>query len=550
MRYTLLFFLPLIVSNLAAQSTDIPLNSPVYHILDEWDVKSQNAVFTTVKPVSREYLARQSKEVGWAKTKADVFDLNFVQLETREYQDSVARNDRPMFNRFFQYQSDVFAVSEGDFDLHVNPIVVLGAGRETDSQYDNLLFENYRGLELRGSIDGKVAFYSMLTENQARYANYAQLTDSILAVPYEGFWKQYKQDGVDFLRAQAYIDFNISKHIAAQFGYGKHFIGDGRRSLILSDFGNNYPYLRINTRIWKVQYTNLYAQLIAETAGGTYGLNGTGAFPKKYLVNHHLAINVLPNLTLGLFESVIYGDSSQNMQVDYLNPLIFYRALEQQDGSADNVLLGLDFKWNLWKRISLYGQLVVDELVMSEVFSDRGWWGNKQGFQLGGKYFDVFGIANLNGQVELNRVRPYVYGHESNFTSYSHYNLALAHPLGANFQEILLSLNYRVLPRLKLQADMLSARYGNDLGDLNYGRDILKPYSPDRRPPDYGNRIFQGERTELMMIQARASYQLYHNMLLDIDVISRHESSAKEDKSTLIFGATFRWNFPARSYLF
>lgn len=540
---------------LAAQSTDLALGSWGYSFLDELDVKSEEGHFTAVKPYSRRYTAEFLRSGTWPKSGADLFDFNYLKLETREYQDSVAASQSALFNTFFEYPSDFFSYRDQDFDLRVNPVVVLGAGK--DSHTDDLIFENYRGLELRGTIDRKVSFYTRLTENQARYPVYVQqVSDSTLGVPYEGFWKQYNETGVDFLRAQAYIDFNITRHIAAQFGYGKHFIGEGQRSLILSDFGNNYPYLRLNTRIWKISYTNLFAELIGETQGGSFGLLGTGAFTRKYLASHHLSIQVAPGFTLGLFESVIFGDSTENsLKAAYLNPLIFYRALEQQDGSADNVLLGLDGKWNLWKTLSLYGQLVIDELIVSEAFSNSGWWGNKQGYQVGLKYFDVLGLQDLNAQIEFNRVRPYVYAHESNFTSYSHYNLALAHPLGANFREVLFSASYRPVSRLRLQADLLLAQYGNDLDGLSYGRDILKSYRWENRPVhlrDYGNELLQGDQTDLLIVQGKASYHLLHNAMVDLDVIWRKESSALKNENfrSTVVALTFRWNFPARSYLF
>ncbi|MEQ8470183.1 MAG: hypothetical protein RIC35_03315 [Marinoscillum sp.] len=550
MRYTFLFLLVLMFSDLLSQSTDIPLNSWAYGAFDEWDVKSETGIFTEIKPVSRKYFAEKSLETSWVESAADKFDRTYIQNETWEHQDSAGILEKPLFNQFFKYPADFYAVNSGDFDLHVNPVVVLGVGKDQQGRLDELLFENYRGLELRGTIDNKVSFYTLLTENQARYPDYIKdMTDTTHAVPYEGFWKQYNDTGVDFLRAQAYIDFNVSKHISTQFGYGKHFIGDGRRSLILSDVGNNYPYLRLNTRIWKIQYTNIFAQLVGQTEGGDFGLLGTGSFSQKYLASHHLSIKVKPNLTLGLFESVIYGDSTRGLKVEYLNPIIFYRALEQQDGSSDNVLLGLDFKWNLFQTISLYGQLVIDELIVSEAFSDSGWWGNKQAFQVGLKYFDVLGIDDLNVQVELNRVRPYVYSHVDNYTSYSHYNMALAHPLGANFQEVLLSLNYRPLPKWRVQCDILLAKYGNDLGEESFGRDIMKSYNL-RPPNDYGVEMFQGNQTTLNMIHGKVSYHFWHNAMIDLDATLRQETSATADLSNVVLGATLRWNFAARSYLF
>ncbi|MFY0605641.1 MAG: hypothetical protein JXR10_02940 [Cyclobacteriaceae bacterium] len=548
MRYLFSLFFFLIISQLGAQSTDIPLNSPAYQIFDRWDAQGEAALFTTVKPISRRYFADGLTSTINQKSSKITAEIDFIRLETSDYQDSLPLKAKPLFGRFFKNPADLFSVSSEDFDLHVNPIVVLGAAREEGR---DLLFENYRGLEIRGTIDNKVSFYTMLTENQARYAGYVQaVTDSTLGVPYEGFWKQYQNTGVDFLRAQAYIDVNVTDHIGAQFGYGKHFIGDGRRSLILSDFGNNYPYLRLNTRVWKIQYTNIFAQLIGETQGGTFGLRGTGAFTKKQLATHHLSIQASKNLTIGLFESVIYGDSTGQTKIGYFNPLMFYRALEQQDGSSDNVLLGLDAKWNLWNRVSLYGQLVIDELIVGEVFSNSGWWGNKQGFQVGAKYFDALGISSLNVQAELNKVRPYVYGHETNFSSYSHYNQALAHPLGANFREVLLAANYQPLPKLTIFSDVLLAKYGNDTNGLSYGRDILETYLPSNRPGDYGNDMFQGVTTDLLMIQVRASYAVMHNMVIDVNFTHRAENDSNSDIQTNIFGMTYRWNFPYRSYLF
>ncbi len=548
MRYVSFLFVSLIISGLGAQSTDVPLNSSAYRTLDRWDTQSSAGFFTSVKPISRRsfatYLSKLESDVKLSNSS----ETNYVINETAEYHDSSLVNENPLFGRFFKYPADAFRVRNEDFDLHVNPVVVLGAGRE---EGQDLLFENYRGLEIRGTIDSKVSFYTLLTENQARYAGYVQaVTDSTLGVPYEGFWKQYNDTGVDFLRAQAYVDINVSKHIGAQFGYGKHFIGDGRRSLILSDFGNNYPFLKLNIQIWKIQYTNIFAQLIGETRGGTFGLQGTGAFPKKQLAMHHLSIQATPNLTIGLFESVIYGDSTGQMKASYFNPLMFYRALEQQDGSSDNVILGLDAKWNLWNSVSLYGQLVIDELIVSEVFSNSGWWGNKQGFQLGAKYFDALGISSLNLQAELNKVRPYVYGHETNYSSYSHYNQVLAHPLGANFREVLLAINYRPIPKLTIFGELLIAKYGNDEDGLSYGRDILETYLPSNRPGDYGNDMFQGDETDLTMIQVRATYELLHNMELDLNFTHREESSSVLDEQSNIFRVTYRWNFPYRSYLF
>jgi hypothetical protein len=311
----------------------------------------------------------------------------------------------------------------------------------------------------------------------------------------------------------------------------------------------------VDTALWRIKYTNLFAQLVGNalfTAGGT---RGTGEFPQKFMAMHHLDVSVTDNLNIGLFESVIYGEPDSlggGLEAQYLNPIIFYRALEQQDGSPDNVIIGADFNWHLWNRMTLYGQLVVDEMIVSELFSGEGWWGNKQGFQLGAKYFDAFGVPNLMLQGEWNAVRPYTYAHDDFYTSYTHYNMPLAHPLGANFREVLGKLDYQFFDKWRIQLIGLRSEYGNDINGRNFGRnptlsDDNRDTNGDGINDDYGNTWLQGERAKLYMMSTRLSYQFRPNLFLDGDLTVRDET---QDGRSAIVGFSFRWNFPERFYLF
>ncbi|MEM6642688.1 MAG: hypothetical protein AAF616_06890, partial [Bacteroidota bacterium] len=228
--------------------------------------------------------------------------------------------------------------------------------------------------------------------------------------------------------------------------------------------------------------------------------------------------------------------------------------VEQQNGSADNAFVGLDFKWHIKNRFSLYGQLIIDELIVDEVFARNGWWGNKQGVQLGLKYIDAFGLDGLMLQSEVNRVRPYTYAHEDGFTNYSHYNLALAHPLGANFSEYLARALYNLGDRWIFEGVLLASRYGNDIGDENFGRDILKDYTIRRNvpDPDFGNDHLQGNEVSLLMVFSRVTYMLRHNVFIDLEATYRSESDENGflTSKNAILGFSFRWNMPARKYLF
>ncbi|GAB4233201.1 MAG: hypothetical protein Tsb0034_06340 [Ekhidna sp.] len=510
------------------------------------DITSENSFSTSIKPFSR-------------SSTADFLDVgpgSYLSLEMRPHSPDSTQSKKSFLNKLFQNPADFYAFQNDNLDLHVNPVLQFSFGKTNDDI--STTYVNTRGIEIRGVLDKKIAFYTFLTENQVRYPEYInQVRDSTLVVPLEGFWKRYNDTGVDFFRAQGYVDFGISQSVSAQLGYGKHFVGDGIRSLILSNYANNYPYLRINTQTKVFDYTNIFAELISEVDGNRGGTFGFSPFSKKYMAFHHLNIKIKPNLHIGLFESVMFGDSTGGLKIEYLNPVIFYRSVEQQNGSADNALLGLDFKWNIKNRVSLYGQLVVDEMIVSEVFGGNGWWGNKQGFQLGAKYANAFGVDDLLIQGEINRVRPYMYAHESGFTSYSHYNLALAHPLGANFTEYLVRAQYRMNDKWNFEGSLLLAQYGNDQDGENFGRDILKNYTIRRldangRNIDFGNEHLQGNKTELIMFFSRFTYMWKHNLFTDADVTFRKETDTNGliDYKSVIFGLSLRWNIPTKTYLF
>jgi len=347
-------------------------------------------------------------------------------------------------------------------------------------------------------------------------------------VPHEGFWKTFNNDAYDFFTARGYISFNATKHINFQFGHDQHFWGNGYRSLMLSDFSPAFLFLKINTRVWRINYTNLFTQMKADAfANPGGGLQGSVKFPNKFVTMHHLSINITDNFNLGLFEAVIFGreDSTAGakFELSYLNPIIFYRAIEQSNGSIDNAIIGIDILWNFAHKLSLYGQLMIDELKVNEATSGDGWWGNKFGWQLGVKYIDAFKIPNLDLQLEYNSIRPYIYQHETEFTNYAHYRQALAHPLGANLRELVGIVRYQPLKKLSLSTKIIISNYGEDSISTNYGKDIMKD---DRtHEMDFDNEIAQGINTNLSYFDFTASFMFRHNLFFDATMIYRNLES-------------------------
>jgi len=556
MRYFLAIIFLAITFSGFSQSVNAPLNEDYYHWVDRYEIKNgviNDNFHTSWRGYQRSEIARFVEELksGDNLSRTDQFNIEYLLNDNWEWADSSNNvSKKPFLKHFYRAKSDLYHVDEKDFNLHVNPVLYLGAGVETAA--DDKTFINTRGVQVRGTIDEKLSFYSFIGENQVIFPEYVRnrIADNIV-VPQEGFWKEFKGNGVDFFTARGYISFNATKHINLQFGHDRFKVGNGYRSMILSDNVPGYLFLKMNTRVWKINYTNLFTQLTADVTGNANGLTGNSRYPSKYMSLHHLSVNISKKLNIGLFESVVFGvdsvGTSAEYDMQYLNPIIFYRSLEQQNGSPDNVLLGMDFKWLPFKNISLYGQLVLDEFLLDNLKQGDGWWGNKFGVQFGGEYVDAFGIDNLDLQAETNISRPYTYSHGSVYGSYSNYEQSLAHPLGANFKEVIGIIRYQPLPKLSVQAKLIIANYGTDPDDTqNFGGDILLRNST--RVSNFGNEIGQGVSNDLTYGNLTFSYMWRHNFFIDLSHTYRKVDSdlPVNNTTTNYTSAAIRWNIPQR----
>jgi hypothetical protein len=403
---------------------------------------------------------------------------------------------------------------------------------------------NTRGLNLRGRIANKIGFFTSITDNQERGPKFfQQKVLDVRSVPGGGYYQNYKTRGIDYFDGRGYITLNAAKYIDIQFGYDKNFIGNGYRSLFLSDNANSYLFAKLNTKIWKFNFQNLFMELESQ-----FSKRRDTLLDRKYAAMHHLSMNVTKWLNIGLFEGIIFGRVN-HFDFQYLNPIIFYRHVEGSIGSPDNALAGIDFKANLVNRFQLYGQLLLDEFNLKQVKADNGSWSNKWGLQLGLKYINILGVPSLDLQLETNRVRPFTYSHRFAVANYTHYNQLLAHPLGANFQEYIAILNFQPIPRLLIQTKLIYYFQGIDsLGKRNFGSNPLLLYST--RKGDYGYFLGIGRKVTSFNSLLLISYEWKENLFIDFSAQQNNYviKSEKYANNSTLFTVGVRLNFIRRAY--
>lgn len=411
------------------------------------------------------------------------------------------------------WNENLVQIQGEDYWLVLNPILDLQMGKASDLDA-SYTYVNTRALNFKGGLGKQINFTTTVFESQGRFAGYFNDYAETLKpsggnpaiIPGMGIAKRFKTDAYDFPLADANITFAPSKFFDLQLGYGRNFIGDGYRSLFESDGASPYPYFKINTTFWKIKYTNTYMWLKDVRPDVT--LEKT--YATKFMANHYLSWNVSNKLNLGFFESVVWTDTNnRGFDVNFVNPIIFYRSVEFSSSSkSGNALLGMSgkYKWN--NNVNLYAQFLLDEFSVSDMAAGENSWKNKFGYQLGAKYYNAFKVKDLLLQLEYNHVRPYVYSHSAVITNYGHNNQSIGHQWGGNFEEFVAIGRYHK-GRYYADAKFTVGKRGLDFDtaedSYNYGGNIYKSYDVDR-PYDKGVKVGQGNKTNVFIADIQGGY--------------------------------------------
>ncbi len=552
-----------------SQNTYLSLHSEAYDLLDRLEAKTgviSAQVFSGLKPISRKdavnFLETIITQIDSTHlTEADQYNIE----QEISYSGEWTKNEagalisiKPFWKIFYKKQADMFHLKTDDFFLVVNPVFSAQGLYEKATGFQGKRLMSGRGLEARGWISKRIGFYTLFSDNQEQPTSFAKRwIDKNQAVPGADYYKDDNPSFYDYMTARGYIDVSALKDkMHFSFGYDKHFIGDGDRSLLISDFSAPATFFRINTKVWKFDYQNLFLELVADFKRGTAANGGDILYPHKYAAIHSLSMNVNRWLNVGLFESVIFGNRNR-FEYSYLNPIIFYRAIQRQLGDPDNANIGLSFKALPRKNVQLYGQFLLDDFHAKEMIAGNGYWANKWGLQLGVKYFDAFRIPNLDLQGELNIVRPYTYSHYDSASNYTHYNQPLAHPLGSNFVEAVAKIRYCIDKDIYINVKTIWYAKGVDTGSVNYGGDVFKNYytatSTTGNPADwlYHHSLLSGVKVNGLYTDLCISYMYKPNVFLDFGGTYRafqyKELGLASETSTYFYGG-LRVNIGRRQY--
>ena len=416
-----LFTAALLSQAVRAQQNDVPLNRDIYLDLDRNHACRTSTVHTGLRPMIESRV--DLRNVMGHRPDSGRYYYGLTEILFKKHMLDVRKNR-------FRVIGDIVYNFELGHDF-----------RDPSEFADTTRFYvNSRGYRFAVDIGPRVSFNTTFYETQSIHPQYLyQYVQESGVVPGQGRIKAFDRRGFDFSWAGGTVSWAPRHFVNVQFGHGKHFVGNGYRSVLLSDNAFNYPFLKASWLLLKdrLQYSTIYAklQMAGEANRLPTGESSESIFYWKRATFNHLSINVGP-AQIGLFESTqfktIQQGGSRAFNGMQLNPVIGVNTIVYGFDNTDvNNLLGLDLKLKLTDKLFLYGQVAADDPGNSEL-----------AWQAGLRLFDIF-RQDLHLLVEYNSVSAFTYSTRSPNMGHVHYNQPLAHPLGANFNEAVATLEYR-----------------------------------------------------------------------------------------------------------
>ena len=336
--------------------------------------------------------------------------------------------------------------------------------------------------------------------------NYLDRYAYVAEVAPGGGYAHFTNDQVQHYDWNAHADYKAGEYFHLTLGKGRNSIGEGYRSMFLSDEAYSYPYLRITTTAWHIRYMNLFAMM--DNIRGAHG--NPGNFGRKFTSMHYLSWNISKRVNAGFFEAIVWQDNDpkypRGFDISYVNPVIFMRPVEYGLGSPDNALMGAALNVKVGKQAQLYSQVILDEFLLGHVRAGDGWYGNKQGLQVGAVAHHAFHVKGLQLRAEVNYARTFMYAHYDSRQNYAHHGQPLAHPYGSGFLEGLVQGEWRkgswlvsnVFSYAIMGQDTTlgpGGSYGNNL----FRSDSDRPAGENGRVRDFGYRL--GDPSEARVVQ-------------------------------------------------
>lgn len=533
MRKLLTFIFCSIFISAFAQQLNFPLNYEMQNRLERY-IATSSKFITGAKPYN---MAEVTAAIGDSALQELGFDTD---------------SSKDGF-KFGLLKGDMLAASakKKKFYFAINPVLDVQFGYDINSK--KMRYTVGYGARFDANITQKLSLsftYQGVTEDYLQQVDYYATQYGVLP----GYRKAtFKGNRINSQLFSGYLSVSPNKYFNFQIGNDKQFFGEGYRSLFLSDNASNTPFIKLTANFWRIKYTCLYNLMRYAPIDGFNVGNDVSKFRTKYATFHLISVDVAKWMQFTFFEGVTWykGDSTRTRGIEfsYMIPMAFIRPVEFALGSPDNVVLGIGMKFKASPKNIFYTQVMLDDMDVAAARKGKGFYRTKVAAQFGFKSYDIFKVKHLDFQTEFNVVRPFVYAHKAPEQSYTNFNQALAHPLGANFLESITFLNFwhkhwTASAKVQYVAQGLDNPYQHQGSNIFVSDYLIAPILGTA----YSNYFLQGKRTQIVNVEARGGYLINPktNLSAEAFINYRFQKTDNLKSNRAYFGISLRTNITNR----
>ncbi|HRH39012.1 MAG TPA: hypothetical protein PK760_11730, partial [Flavobacteriales bacterium] len=201
-----------------AQQNNIPLQRDIYIDVERNAVRDTTPVHDGLKPL--------------IQSRADTTNVMGYRVDKGRYYYWLTEKI---------FKEHLLMVNDKDFRLNVDPVFNLEIGQDRGDRTayadTNRYIVNSRGVMIAGDIGKKLSFQTVFYETQALVPKYLLSYSYETGVIAGQARTKYKSNNVtlDYAWSQGNVSYSPTTWLNIQFGHGKHFVGHGYRSMLLSD---------------------------------------------------------------------------------------------------------------------------------------------------------------------------------------------------------------------------------------------------------------------------------------------------------------------------
>lgn len=363
----------------------VPLDDPVYQILESAQIRGLIERLPSTKPYSRATVKSSLQQLLSRQDSLSETEVDTVSRYLAHYTENEQENDTPsiqsILNRgSISYASDYLSAVMGAQVGSLNGwSFTLGdtSPQQLDSGYEemlNLYLKGDLGTDLKDkdpalSYAFDMGFGVVSIAGQNYTGAKLKVLDQTAFAPYTftPSWEGYSYSLLDPFNnvtgdAGLYIAFSMDPQVSTQL-FGDHLKlslsriprnwGLGEDSLLLSGQASPFVSLSMEAKIFDwIDYSFLTGTL------ENYG-DSTASSALQNMISIR-SVDVRPTdwLYIGVHEAVVWP---KRLELGYMNPLIFSSLYQGMIGDYDNIYGGLSLGLSLPKAVDLYGSFFFDE---------------------------------------------------------------------------------------------------------------------------------------------------------------------------------------------